>query len=95
MMSAYDTGNGFSAAVYLPTPLRDIATATLTPYYANGYGASAGKFATYNAGWTALTTNTFSFLNPSHGYFTVARAAAFTANNSYVMAGNFKIENEL
>ncbi len=83
--TAYDTGH-IRVTVPFPVPMRAVPTIT---YYSTSLNNNNGQWGYYNAGWGNPTTTATSEISDTAISVEMAKAATYTANNSYLAAGYY------
>jgi len=93
IFSAYDNTTGWSAWIPLPVKMRTVPSMTA---YRDSVAGTDGQWATYDSGYTTLSSTTLSPSGTDNGFYcNGSRSSAFAAHDTYLLRGNFTADAEL
>jgi len=93
IFSAYDNTTGWSAWIPLPVKMRTVPSMTA---YRDSVAGTDGQWATYDSGYTTLSSTTLSPGGTDNGFYcNGSRSSAFAAHDTYLLRGNFTADAEL
>ena len=90
--TAYNTGSLYFQTFTLPVTMRAVPSVTL---YKSDAGATNSQWATYDGGWTSLTSTNVATSSEYAVLIQGSRGSAFTAKSAYLFSGHMTLSAEL